>query len=222
MNSKLISLIAGLIGAVASFFITREYFPNPAEVLSSDSTSIVLMSEVQKQKDSLSIVINKQESVIDSLNSVITKKPKIIIRCVPKPFPVIVRKDSIIYRTKDSIVYSIASQRPTIQIAEKKEIVNNPYILPSIQKDNFGYECIIIGKKDKTVVKLNPKFLDKEEALFIYNGEDTVEPFVTYFDKKSIKKKIKFNTSSVYVLLITKQEKDKNNIDKLIKNKNKI
>jgi len=212
MSSKLLSLIAGLIGAVASFFITREYFPNPADVLTSDSTNIVLMSEVQKDKDSLNIVINKQESVIDSLNSVIAKKPRVVVKYVPKPFIV----------TKDSIVEVPVKVPVNVPVHDTVYIDTNTVTVVEPDTLTESRDIYVLSNKDKTVLKLKKRLIKEGDIISIFNGEDLDELYATYYNTNNIKRRMKFHTTSLYILVTSTDKDIEQNIYNMVRNRNKL
>jgi len=211
MNNKLVNLIVGFLGIVVSFFVTREYFPNPTTISDID-TNIVVISEVYKQKDSLKVIINKQESIIDSLNSVITKKPKVIVKYVPKLF--IVTKDSIV-----EVPIKIPVDRPvydTIYIDTNNISIVEPDTL------SRSYDVYVLSSKDKIILKLKKKQIKEGDILNIFNGENLEDLYSTYYNTDNIKRRMKFHTTSLYILATSTNKDIEKRMNKIIKNKNKL
>lgn len=211
MNSKLVNLIVGLIGIVASFFITRTYFPTNTNISDID-TNIVVISEVQKHNDSLSVIINKQESVIDSLNSVITKKPKVVVKYVPKPFIV----------TKDSIVEVPVKVPVNVPVHDTVYIDTNTVTVVEPDTLTESRDIYVLSNKDKTVLKLKKRLIKEGDIISIFNGEDLDELYATYYNTNNIKRCMKFHTTSLYILVTSTDKDIEQRITKMIKNKNKL
>lgn len=205
---KILNILGYLVAAIMTYFITTKWFPNPVDISTNDSTSIVLDSIY---KDLISEHIN----TIDSLQIALDKKPKLEIRYIPKPYPVIVKKDSIIVR--DSLIY-----KETKEIITKKIEVKIPSLTPNPTNILYGDVSMILGKNNTTILKINKKYFNEGDILYLYDGEKTDTYLSAYYDKSTLKKRNKLNTSAVYTLLVSTKDDAEDRLDKLIKNKNKL
>lgn len=206
MNSKIKTLLGALVGAIVMFF-AKEYFPNTGDDFLNAPDSVIYTPIIQASVDT-SVYID----IIDNLKTELAKKPKIEVRYVPKPFPVIIKKDSII--TKEVPIKIIEVKYDTLYI-------ENPLADPKFDS-KYGAESIIYGSSDRITLRLRTKELGDKDILYLYNGEDVSKSLAVHYTKESIKRRIKLNTSSVYSLLVSNEEGVEERLNKLIKNKNKF
>ena len=208
--NKLLWIVLGLVTVFgAGLATTKVFWPNVQVVDRTDSTYIDSITKAYSVKD---IAF---EQVKDSMQKVIDKKPTIIVKKVI--VPVIVKKDSIVTVTHETI------QMDTIISVHNDTIQLPPPIIPEITGTNYGADNYVYShKSNKIVLKLRTKYLLQGESVYIYNGEDLEDPLVTYYDYRTLPKKIRFTTSSLYVLCVSGDKEISTRFRKLIKNKNTL
>jgi hypothetical protein len=209
MNSKIkkvIWVVTNTVVLVGLSFIQRQYFPETLEIPVIDSTAVV---QHQSQVDSLS-------TVIAGLKEELNKKPKVIIRKVP--IHTIVRKDSIIY--KDSVTIKEIVITDTIVLDPPITEESDNIISVNTEGKQYLGELFVLGKKDRTIVKTKKKYFKKGDILYISDGENLDSSLGFYFTGDNIKKRLKFNTPTVYILGVSSDKSIEDRIAKLIRNRN--